>query len=722
MEPRRASTFKNKLEGHQMRHSPESHVDTSRSTLNRILVGSENIENDMLELVEKYGKIDHRSIEAAEFILTAGADYFDEISPGWENGKLSDKFEEWVKLNVEFMEQEYGEGCVSMVLHMDEAAPHIHANIVPIDTFEKKYRRGSKTVTKVAYSRHFNDPKKLIKQAREEKDPELLKLGRLQTRYADQVASVGLVRGTKGSERRHQETKRYGKEIAKQLDRPEQPDREDVPDATLITALCEVLGITTERDKVLAMNNAARKEWVKERNKYLRNIESKAKAHDRAQKESEALKSSHGKKDEQLKTLRNGLEISKAEIDALRKTDLSKVADKLLYEGDLLNEKGKPHWKGAIDMVKELAGMDYEDAVIWLHSELGAEFTKSALTETAIREAERKAKKLGAEIAFGKKERKLTKQEFAITKELGKQLDALDAEAYRITLMSDTLPTYNYGKAKGPDGTERFYKRNDVLKLVPKLNYENGAKGYNIFLTPIDEMSQYILIDDMTHTTLDEVKATGVSPCVTQYSSDGNIQAVIRVTNKSDLQIAANEWFKEMNRTYGDVNIQGLRHPFRAVGFRNMKPKHRNAEGKYPVVSLIHTAAQSCQTALQAIISKARDIAEGKTRTSPKVDQKRLYEALLHSDADVDSLPELEQIAARHYKGLIKQYGSETDMSRADWMLATKLLEKGFDPVEIAGTMMKHSPNISNRKSNLLNYINQTVGKAADGGNTKLNK
>lgn len=705
-----------------MRRKPESHIDPDRTCHNRILVGSEHIEQDMLEKVEQYGKVDKRTIEGAEYILTASVEYFDKISPGWRLGKVSKKMQEWIDLNVEFMKHEHGDGLVSMVLHMDETAPHIHANVVPIATYEKKFRRGSKTQTKVHYSHHFNDPKWLIKQAREEKNPELTKLGRLQSRYAAKMEPVGLIRGVAGSERRHQETRRYGKEIAKQMDRPEPPEKVQVPEATLITAMCDALGITTERDKVLAMNKAARQEWMKERGKYIRNIESKAKAHDRAQEEAKALKQSHSKKDEQMKKLRNGLELSKAEIDALRNTDLDKVADKLLYDGDMHDKRGKPLWKGAIDMVKDVAGLDYEGAVIWLHEELGTDFTRSALTEDAIRKAENKAKKLHAKSAFGALNKPLTKQQYAIKNELAKQLDALGADAYRVTLMHDELPTYNHGKGKGPDGTERFYKRDDVLKLVPELNYKNGKDGYNIFITPVDEMAQYILIDDMTHETLAEVKAQGVTPCVTQYSSEGNIQAVVRVASKPELQAAANEWFKEMNRMYGDVNIQGLRHPFRAVGFRNVKPKHRQPDGRYPVVSIIQAAAQSCQTAFQAIVSKARDIAQGKSKARPVEQEQKLYEALLRPDLDVDALPELDALAVKHYRVLAGKYGSEIDMSRADWMLAQKLIDRGYDPVEIASVMMKHSPNIDHRKSNLMTYINRTVGKVVEEETKNLNK
>ena len=697
-----------------MRRHPEPHVDPSRTHLNQILHGSASIQRDMEQVLEQYGIVDKRSVEGAEMILTAGVEYFDEICPGWRDGEYTEKFQQWVDLNVAWAKEKYGDGCVSMVLHMDETAPHIHLNLVPIATFEKKYRRGSKTVTKTHYSHHFNDPKRLIKQAREERNPELTKLGRLQTDYAVAMAPVGLVRGVLGSDRRHTTSEQHRRDIQRPVVELEPLQKEPVPEATVITALCEALGITTEREKIIALNKAERKRWIKQRNKDIQTLQAKAKEHDKRKAEAQHMTEVARNKDTDIKKLRSGLELSKAEIDALRKTDLTKVADKLLYEGDLIQPNGKPVWKGAIDMVKDVAGLDYEDAVTWLYHELGQSFTQSALTEQAIREAERKARKVAASVEIGKAERKLTKQEYAITQELAKQLDALNADAYRITCMSSDAPTYNVGKGKGPDGTERFYTRDEVLKQVPKLNYENGARGYNIFITPIDDTAHYILIDDMTDATLQEVKALGVSPCVTQYSSSDNIQAVIRITGDETLQPAANEYFKRMNAEYGDKNIQALRHPFRAVGFRNVKAKHMQADGRYPIVSLIQTAAQSCQTALRAVISIAKDLAQAKPKAVPAAAQQAMYEAILADDRDVDVLPDLQRIAVQKYKALAQQYGDEMNMSQADWMLCQDLLRRGYEPKEIAATIMQNSPNIELRHKKLVDYVNRTVSNAVD--------
>ncbi len=715
--PRRKSSWKNRLEGHQLRKTVEAHIEADRTHLNRILVGSENIADDMQGVLDKYGIVDKRGVEGAEMILTAGVEYFDSISPNWRQGEYSNTFKKWVNLNVEWAKEKYGEGCVSMVLHMDETSPHIHLNLVPIATFEKKFRRGSKVMTKTHYSRHFSDPKSLLAKARKERNPELTKLGRLQTEYASAMSPVGLVRGSMGSDRRHKTSEEHRREVQKKIEQPKPQSKTPVPDATVIHTICDALGITTERDKIIALNKAERLRWIRDRKKHIKTLTAKAKEHDRIKSQEKNMQEASRKKDDDIKKLRSGLELRKSEIDALRKTDLKLVADKLVYEEELYTPEGKPRFKGAIDMVKEIAGLDYNDAVEFLHFELGSEFTKSSLTEAAIQEAELKVRQLDilaevSSIAKPVERRKFTKQEYAIQKELAKQLDALNADSYRITCMSDSLPTYNVGKGKGPDGKEKLFTRAEVLQQVPKLNYENGARGYNIFLTPIDEMSQYILIDDMTDSTLNEVKALGITPCITQYSSEGNIQAVIRINGDEKIQPAANKYFKQLNTAYGDKNIQALRHPFRAVGFRNVKPKHKGPDGRYPIVKLIQTAMQSCQVALRAVVSLARDIAKAKTSEVSSNSQKRVYEALLADTRDVSILPELDQIAVKKYKTLAQKYGPDMNVSQADWMLCTDLINRGYSPDEIAAAVLKHSPNIEHRHKQLLDYVNRTVSNA----------
>jgi hypothetical protein len=196
---------------HQQRQGEiPANVDQDRIYLNRQLVGKgKDLVGDVQALVDKYGLPSKATtLLAAEFVLSAGADYFDRISPGWEKGHFSPAFENWVNTNTQWLQGKYGEGLVNAVLHLDEDGPHIHAEVVPIVTYERAYRRGSKSVTKIHYRREWGDDMGDIIEAREAgRSHEDTKLGRLQTEYANylQAHGIDLQRGRDSVRTKHKE-------------------------------------------------------------------------------------------------------------------------------------------------------------------------------------------------------------------------------------------------------------------------------------------------------------------------------------------------------------------------------------------------------------------------------------------------------------------------------------------------------------------------------------
>ena len=40
----------------------------------------------------------------------------------------------WVKCNMKALRKKFGENLIDVTLHLDEATPHMHAVIVPVDT------------------------------------------------------------------------------------------------------------------------------------------------------------------------------------------------------------------------------------------------------------------------------------------------------------------------------------------------------------------------------------------------------------------------------------------------------------------------------------------------------------------------------------------------------------------------------------------------------------
>jgi len=117
-----------------------------------------------------------------------------------KNGRLDD----WCRDNVEWLQKTYGnDNVVSVVLHMDEETPHLHATIVPIVTGERKKQKKEQAVKK-RYRTKAPAPRLCADEVMSRTN-----LIRYQDTYAEQMAAYGLQRGIKGSEAQHISTHEY---------------------------------------------------------------------------------------------------------------------------------------------------------------------------------------------------------------------------------------------------------------------------------------------------------------------------------------------------------------------------------------------------------------------------------------------------------------------------------------------------------------------------------
>lgn len=242
---------------HQLREKKEAHIDASRTHLNRVLVGSGDPKADIFGHISAQnlsGKVPKKV--AAEMILTAKNEWFSQK----KDGKTVD-VDAWAKANIDALQKKYGANLVSASLHLDEQTPHIHAFVVPISTHEIATGRGGKakkTVTRLSYFREFGDDYDLISTARETGNTELLKLGKLQTWYAEAMQSAGfaLERGIRGSRARHKSIKEFQKALAALEVEPPKPTfrpvamPESVKKMGIDTGLFDAKSVSDFGDKV----------------------------------------------------------------------------------------------------------------------------------------------------------------------------------------------------------------------------------------------------------------------------------------------------------------------------------------------------------------------------------------------------------------------------------------------------------------------------------------
>lgn len=288
-----------------------------------------------------------------------------------------------------------------------------------------------------------------------------------------------------------------------------------------------------------------------------------------------------------------------------------------------------------------------------------------------------------------------------------RQSAALASPLYRLTLKGRTegLPTYNYGKRK--DQPERFFSQAEVADLLPKLSREN-ARGFDVYVTPIDDRHHYLVVDDMRDDSMKQLRADGFQPCLVQQSSHDNWQAIIKLPKASlNEQKEANELVGELNRRYGDPRFSGVVHPFRLAGFSNKKPGRNNA------FTVVREAVQRICAKASDMLSTIKDrVEKASKRSAERYDRERqIVVAHDAKGAPRDAVDAFRRSYAKH-TGLAHSQGWVIDDSRLDWAATIDLLKSGYPGEAVARALLDASPSILDRHNDPQDYATRTVDNA----------
>lgn len=128
------------------------------------------------------------------------------------NGRLDD----WGNDSLKWLQDTFGkENIVSVVLHMDEHTPHLHASIVPIVTGE---RRKAKSKPVEEGKRTYRKKANAVRLCADD----LLNRDKMigyHDSYAEAMSKYGLKRGVRGSDARHTTTAQYYRNIKRETER-----------------------------------------------------------------------------------------------------------------------------------------------------------------------------------------------------------------------------------------------------------------------------------------------------------------------------------------------------------------------------------------------------------------------------------------------------------------------------------------------------------------------
>jgi hypothetical protein len=200
------------VQGHNMRTITVEHCDPD-GQFNRI-VGDANKTSEQLidERLEQFKSsklgldtVRKDAVVGVELVLGASPEYFRPTEPEKWGSYEQERVDQWLKATTEFLEKKYGKArIVEIVLHLDEATPHIHAVILPVVKKTKNKRRTKEQIKNEVKASTYTtctlDAKTMF-------DPE--NLVKLQTEYAQSVEHLGLKRGLRGSKAKHKKVQSY---------------------------------------------------------------------------------------------------------------------------------------------------------------------------------------------------------------------------------------------------------------------------------------------------------------------------------------------------------------------------------------------------------------------------------------------------------------------------------------------------------------------------------
>ncbi|KDD18242.1 MobV family relaxase [Bordetella bronchiseptica] len=187
--------------GHNLRLRQQSNIDSSRTKLNEILFNSIDVDvakaaSMQEKLTEFYASLGIKerknNVLMMEFVATA--------SPGFFKGKSIEQIGKWALDQVQFVKNEFGQQLKLAVLHMDETSPHIHFMVSTEMKSLKRYKNQKGEFHKETWSLNAD-----------RYDPEFL-VG-LQDRFAEHNKKWNLVRGVRGSMRKHVPMKKFYRAI-----------------------------------------------------------------------------------------------------------------------------------------------------------------------------------------------------------------------------------------------------------------------------------------------------------------------------------------------------------------------------------------------------------------------------------------------------------------------------------------------------------------------------
>ncbi|MBE9053749.1 plasmid recombination protein [Nostocales cyanobacterium LEGE 11386] len=297
------------------------------------------------------------AVLCSEMFLSASPEYFRPDDPSLAGDWDLQRMKKFASTSKIWLMENYGDKCVRAELHLDEATPHIHAYIVPINDLTKQ----------LSHNEMFGGSAKECR----------IKLSKLQDSYAAALAPLGIERGVKGSKATHTKVKEYYQAVNSE---PLSLELERFAPQTGETALQLYERLQADRAIQDINHQLADREILLEQ---LRRAEQKAHASEKLRQQLE----------QRVEELEKEKIAWNQQAEKLRDLPLEDVAWQLGLDhdrkqplrwkghGHIMNIDGSKFYDfapgeqkgggGAIDLVMHVNQCNYRQAIAWLHDSFG---------------------------------------------------------------------------------------------------------------------------------------------------------------------------------------------------------------------------------------------------------------------------------------------------------------------------------------------------------------
>jgi len=258
----------------------------------------------------------------------------------------------------------------------------------------------------------------------------------------------------------------------------------------------------------------------------------------------------------------------------------------------------------------------------------------------------------------------------------------------------------------------RTWTKDETLAAMPWLKREN-AKGADVYVRPASKDGQnagIVLVDDLNRSALGQMQADGLNPASVTETSPGNFQAWVRVYDQPIPAEAATLVAVELAKRYGgDPNSADWRHFGRLAGLTNQKPIHRDHAGRAPYVLAHESNGQQTREGTLLLARLFHQLAEQQQKVESENRLERVKNAP-ESPQTGQPIPDPTLAFQQGLKQLIRRFGENLDLSRADYMVGVDMAKQGYTPENIAQAIANASPELTTRKvSHQRDYIERTV-------------